>query len=65
MRTSFPPVLDKAVIQYCEDLNKKVEQIYINAENRFQEAKRKEEKERKWKRRKGEKRYIFIIIFHK
>lgn len=55
VRTSFPPVLDKAVIQYCEDLNKKVEQIYINAENRYQEARRKEEKEKKDKEDKEKK----------
>lgn len=58
LRTDLPGVSAKSVKQYTEDFNKKTLSIYQTAENRFLEAKRKEEerlKKEKEEREKAEK----------
>lgn len=54
-KTSSPPVTDKTIIQYIEDMNKKMNSFYISAETRFHEAKRKAEKEKKEKEEQAKK----------
>jgi len=46
-RTSTPPVVDKTIFQYADDMNKKINSIYTAAETKVKEAQRKEEEARK------------------
>jgi len=54
-KTSCPPVTDKNIFQYIEDMNKKINSIYTQAETRYHEARRKAEKEKKEKEEKEKK----------
>jgi heat shock protein 4 len=46
-RTSTPPVVDKTIFQYADDINKKINSIYTAAETKVREAQRKEEEAKK------------------